>query len=135
MDEQTKDYEEMIANGQSPAIADMLSHRQCPGLQTDKRFMSGKGGGNSFYSGQLQQWVGSRADVKRICEEKNYDCDGSVHHKSRFDIPRDDEIPYRVADDIVHDACLDVLEEHPTALIDDPDLITKTRERLTGDVT
>ncbi len=132
MSQQQKDYDEMIAAGQSPAIADILSSRQCPGLQTDKRFLQGKPG-NGFYSHQLQRWVNDRADVKRICIEKNWDCEGSVTNKSTFDTPRDDETPYRVADEIVHDACLDVLEEHPTALLDDHDLITKTRERLTGD--
>ena len=64
----------MVAAGQSSAIAEILATQTCPGFQTDKRFMSGRGD-NSFYSHQLQENVSSRADVKRICAEKNYDCE------------------------------------------------------------
>lgn len=130
---QKREYDELIAAGQSESIAEILATQTCPGMQTDKRFMSGRGE-NSYYSHQLQQNVSSRADVKRICAEKNYDCEGSVSHKAYWDKPREDEEKYEVAEDIVHDACLDILEENPTALLDDHDLINKTRDRLTGDM-
>lgn len=130
--QQQQERDEMIASGESSAIAEILATGQCPGLQTDKRFLQGKPG-NGFYSHQLQEWVSSKSDVKRICTEKNYDCEGSVSHKSYWDKPRPDEEPYAVDETIVHDAVLDVLEENPTALKDDPELITRTAKRLAGD--
>ena len=123
------EYEESRSRGSSHDLAMMFVTQTPPGLQTDTRFLHGKQD-NGFYSHQLQSWVSSRADVKRICAEKNYHCDGAVSHVAG---DRTVEKPYKVADDIVHDAVLDVLEEHPTALKDDPQLIDKTRTRLTGD--
>jgi hypothetical protein len=131
--QQQKAYDEMIAAGESHNIAEMLALQELPGLQTDKRFLHGKRE-NGFYSGQLQRWVSSKSDVKRICAEKNWDCEGSVSHKSYWDKPRDDEVPYQVADDIVDDAVFSTLVDNPTALKDDPELIEKTRTRLKGDL-
>ena len=46
-----------------------------------------------------EAWIGSKADVKRVCESRGYDCEGSVNVKHRAtDIVPD---PYRVADDLV----------------------------------
>ena len=122
----------MIANGQSESIAEILALQQCPGLQTDKRFMHGRQE-NGFYSGQLQKWVGSRADVKKACVEKGFDCEGSASQKTTWDKPRPDEEKYRVADDIVDDAVFSQLVDNPTALKENPNLIVETAERLAGD--
>jgi len=130
---QKREYDAMIKAGESASIAEIIATKECPGLQTDKRFLRGKPG-NGFYSGQLQRWVSSKSDVKKICQEKNYDCEGSVTNKSHWDSPRPDEVPYKVADDIVDDAVFSELVENPTALKDDPDLIAKTRKKLAGEL-
>lgn len=135
---QQKDYDEMIAKGESHFMAEMLATQTSPGLQTDTRFLTGKYE-NGFYSRQLQKFVSSRADVKKACAEKNYDCEGSVSHKSTWDKPRPDEERaeaggYKVSDDIVDDAVFSKLVENPTALKDNPNLINETREKLAGDM-
>lgn len=130
--EQQADYDEIIQSGASPRLAEMLALQSAPKLQTDKRFLRGKPQ-NGFYSHQLQSWVGSRGDVKRVCAEKNYDCEGSVRHVAHRDMPRPDEVPYRVADDIVDESVARVVDEYPTALQDEPDLRQKVARRLAGD--
>jgi hypothetical protein len=129
---QRKAYEEMVAAGESESIAEILATGQAPGLQTDTRFLHGKND-NGFYSHQLQRWVSSRADVKRICAEKNWDCEGSVSHKSVWDKPRADEQPYKVADDLVDNYVKDITDEYPDAERDDPELRTKLATKLAGD--
>jgi len=129
---QRAEYEEMVKRGVSPKLAEMFALQQGPGLQTDTRFLHGRSE-NGFYSHQLQRWVSSRSDVKRICAEENRDCEGSVSHRSVWDKPRPDEKPYRVADDIVAEAVLDVLDDNPTALKDDPALPSRVRSRLEGE--
>jgi hypothetical protein len=89
---------------------------------------------STYYSRQLQANIGSRADVERISKEKGWGCEGSVSVKKAPDNrPREDEVPYNVAPDILANAVLDITDEHPTALQDDPDLIRKTKKRLEGD--
>lgn len=128
-----KDYERMRTAGQSHNMAEMLALQTCPGLQTDTRFLTGQWG-NEFYSHQLQSYVGSRGDVKREAMRQGISVEGSgCTYTVRSDAPRDDELPYKVADDIVENAVLDVLDDHPTALKDDPELPQKVRTKLQGD--
>lgn len=126
------EYMRMRKAGQTHNCAEMFALQTCPGLQTDTRFMSGKFG-NSFFSRQLQREIGSRADVKKAAMEQGFSVEGSVSYQARRDDPRPDELPYRVADDLVESYVMDVLDEHPTALLDDPELPKKVRTKLEGD--
>ena len=114
--------------GESHNCAEMFASGVCPGLQTDTRFLHGRDS-NGFYSHQLQSWVSSRADVKRISAEKNYECEGSVtHHAS----DRTEDRPYKVDPRLVKSYVQDVVDDHPTALLDDPELPVKVEAKLSG---
>lgn len=121
----------MRKKGTSHSCAEMFALRTGPSLQTDTRFLRGRSE-NSFYSRQLGKRVGSRSDVKKEIQKQGFSCEGSVSYTARSDAPRSDEKPYRVADDIVANGVLDILDEHPTALKDDPELPKKVRTRLEG---
>lgn len=127
------EYARMRKNGQSHNTAEILALQISPGLQTDTRFMHGKWG-STYYSHQLQQHVGSRSDVKKAAMKQGLSVEGSVSYQCRSDAPRPGEKPYRVADSLVKEYVQDVLDEHPTALKDDPELPQKVRTRLQGDV-
>jgi len=127
-----QEYERMRRDGQSHNCAEMFATQTSPGLQTDTRFLHGRHG-NGFYSSQLQSWVESRADVKRIAAKKGLSVEGSgCNYTAVHENPSFTETPYRVADDLVEDYVLDILDDHPTALMDDPELPAKVRTRLEG---
>lgn len=119
----------MIANGESATIAEMLATRTVPSVQTETRWLAGRNG-NGFFSRQLGCWVESRAHVKKIAAERGLDVYGSVNHTCTKDQPDPLSAPYEVADGLVDDYCRDILDEHPTALRDDPDLRQKVKESL-----
>lgn len=50
-----------------------------------------------------EAWITGEGDVRRICKERGYGCEGSVTVKQPEVVPDHDEGPYRVADDIVHE--------------------------------
>ena len=57
----------------------------CPGLAKERH--------------DPEAWVSSKADVRRVCETRGYDCEGSVNVQAgAHDVQPE---PYRVADDIV----------------------------------
>lgn len=127
-----KEYVRMRRKGTSHNLAQMFALQEAPGLQTDTRFLHGRSG-NGFYSHQLQSWVGSRAEVRKVAAEKGMGIEGSgCNYKPQTEIPYVGEKPYRVADDIVENHVLDVLDEYPTALKDDPELPSKVRTKLQG---
>jgi putative FmdB family regulatory protein len=84
-----------------------------PALHTDTEFMAGRSGkdvkGNKFYSHQLQAWIGSRGDVKRICQERGLGCEGMVDVEAPAVI--EPKKPYRVAPDIIEHEIEDMCEE------------------------
>jgi hypothetical protein len=60
-------YEEIRTSGESHSIAEMLSLRQVPNLQTDTRWLAGMkdtGHGHAFYSHQMQRPISSKSDVR-----------------------------------------------------------------------
>ncbi len=123
-----KEYVRLRKKGQSHNRAEMFSLSTSPGLQTDTRFLHGRDS-NGFYSHQLQSWVSSRADVKRISAEKNYECEGSVTHHAT---DRTEERPYKVDPQLVNKYVQSELVDNPEALRDDPELPTKVAQKLTG---
>jgi len=71
-----------------------------PYLQTDTEFLRGKPR-NGFFSHQLNRFVTSRADVKRICEEEGLGCDGGGGLSRTIPQLHKDPGPYRPAPDLV----------------------------------
>lgn len=71
-----------------------------PNLQTDKEFLKGKPR-NGFHSHQLNRFVTSRADVKRICEQEQLGCDAGIGMSRPIPQLRKDPGPYRPAPDLV----------------------------------
>jgi hypothetical protein len=161
------EYQDSLARGLSPKLAEMLVLQQAPSLQTDTRWLSGEVSGGQFASnakigntymhvarqagvitsgkvykhqlarfpGDPEAWVGSRGDVKRLCERRGWYCEGSVNHKPvdvEFEDPFDK--PYRVADDIVDDAVADIVSREPEAKEEIESLREKVAERLSGAV-
>lgn len=63
------------------------------------------------FPGDPQAWVGSRDDVRRVCEERGWGCEGAVNMKVRNDRAPMPDVD--VADDIVQEKMLDNLEVDP----------------------
>lgn len=70
------------------------------------------------YLGQLAEfpndpraWVCGRSDIKRICEERGWGCEGAVETTARRDSPPVADVP--VADDIVADRAERLMEADP----------------------
>jgi hypothetical protein len=86
------------------------------------------------YPGDPEAWVRSRADVKAICERRNWDCEGSVKHKAVDDgTPDSFDLPYEVAPDIVENAILSEVEDNHDITADDiPQLREDLTKRLSG---
>lgn len=83
--------------------------------------------------GDPKAWVNSRAEVKRVCEQRGYSCDGAVKVKAREpDGPNPFDEPYMVADDIVQDAVQKQLAGEQVHGQEKADLVHKTREKLSG---
>lgn len=127
-----------------------------PYLSTNKTFLAGRGDGfgnddrtrkiryaeakrngvstaGKIWSPQLNTWIDGKDDVKRICQERNLDCDGVVTHKAVQLDPHEDN-RYQVADDIV-DAEVDRIAEErgrPITGKELPSLREETQERLSG---
>ena len=93
-----------------------------PNIQTNKTFMANRDDGfgtdelgrkmayakakaqgvstsGKFYNPQLQMWVESKDQIKKVCEERGLQCEGLVNVKGRE--PDTEPKPYRIADDIV----------------------------------
>jgi hypothetical protein len=66
------------------------------------------------FPGDPEAWVSSRADVKKICADRNWECEGSVTHRAE-DRGRSDPFaePYQVAEDIVRDGVEDEISASP----------------------
>ena len=85
--------------------------------------------GLARFPGDPNAWVRSRADVLKICKERNLDCEGSVNHKSVDDgSPDPFDLPYEVSQDIVDDHILSAIEDNHDIQVDD---IPAMREDLT----
>ncbi len=55
--------------------------------------------GLAAFPGDPRAWVSGRGEVKSLCEERGWNCDGLVKVKSPREVP--DPGPYKVADDLV----------------------------------
>lgn len=129
-------YCAMRLDGSSHKWAEMLALQSPPMSNTDREFLEGTGeqfsktpGMGDFYKrvaerhgqntkgktyisglarfpGDPEAWVTGRGDVKRVCEQRGWDCDGSVKVKG---VKPDTSGPYRVADDLVADRASDLL--------------------------
>lgn len=81
---------------------------------------------SGYYNPQLQMWIDSKDQLRRVCEQRGLQCEGLVNVKGRE--PDVKPEPYRVADDIVE-------REVETVLADsgNPEISRKERATLTED--
>lgn len=80
-----------------------------------------------------EAWITGEADVRRICNERGYGCEGSVNVKQPEFETEDDSGPYRVADDIVNEEIDQrVGDEHITRRERD-DMFETVQTELSGD--
>lgn len=158
-------YDLAIANGCSPALADMLASRTFPGTKgTDRSFMQGrKLDGSQFqdvplvgehhlakareagvsttgkyYCGSLaafpgdpRAWVDGLHDVKEVCEERGWEANGAIKVESPKYAGAEPG-PYRVADDIVDDHLVQVLEQKPDLIPRAAEVREEIQGRLSG---
>ena len=135
-----RDYEEMIASGTAPKLAEMLALQSPPSCNTDTRFMTGEWGSERYshqlarFPGDPQARVSSRADVLRVAKERGMAIEGSGFSYTPPDYGvAEDTGPYAVSEDIVDDAIADIADEHPEAL-HDPDLRENLKTRFSGGI-
>ena len=135
-----RDYEEMIAKGTAPKLAEMLALQSPPSCNTDTRFMTGEWGSERYshqlarFPGDPQARVSSRADVLRIAKERGMAIEGGGFSYTPPDYGlAEDSGTYEVADDIVEDAIADIVDEHPEAARD-PDLRENLKTRFSGGI-
>jgi len=83
-------------------------------------------------------WVGQkegRGHIKKVCEKRNWNCEGSVNHKMRLDGPGPGDKPYTPAEDIVQRKVDDIVEKEHEGHITPKkrkELTEKTRTTLAG---
>lgn len=84
--------------------------------------------------GDPKAWFSHKADVKRVCEERGYSCDGSgAKVKARpVDGPDPWDEPYRVADDIVQESVEKELAGQRIGTQERMDLEESTRRRFSA---
>jgi hypothetical protein len=126
------------------------------GLSTDTTFLAGRGDGlpggrrgnakairkarqqgvsGGFYSEQLGEWITSKEDVRRICEEKGHGCSGLVNVPIREPETDPHDKPYQVAEDVVQREVEEVVEREHDGKVDAKKrgkLTEAARERLAG---
>ena len=82
--------------------------------------------------GDPKAWCSSRADVKRICEERGYSCDDLKVKGRSPDSPDPWDKPYEVAEDIVKESVQKELAGERIGVQERLDLEESTRQRLSG---
>lgn len=94
---------------------------------TGKVYLSGL----AAYPGDPRAWIAGRGDVRRVCEERGWGCEGAVS------VPvanvAQPERTFHVAEDLVEDRVAAVLEQMPAqeaACVDTEDLREQVVERL-----
>lgn len=83
-------------------------------------------------SGDPEAWVSGRGDVKRICAERNWDCEGSVTHHRNADNDEGQRVSKAgdVADDILDREVAKVHPEVAPTPKEKAELREKIRERM-----
>jgi hypothetical protein len=157
-------YDLCIAQGTSPALAEMFALALPPAANSDREFLEGRGGcydqfkgqshigdhharvarqhgvditgkvymgGLARFPGDPEAWVSGRGDVRRICEQRGWGCEGAVS------LPvtnvAEPERSFHVAPDLVEDRMAAVLEQMPpeeAACVDTQDLRAQAEESL-----
>lgn len=74
-----------------------------------------------------EAWVAGRGDVKRLCEKRNYDCEGTVKHKAHERVVE----RVGVADDVVAEAVSIQIEKEPEKAPKAKQLAAEYREKHT----
>jgi hypothetical protein len=89
-------------------------------------------GGLARYPGDPEAWVTSRGDVKRVCEERGWGCDGAVKVKAREALGPPEEVG--LADDIVDNKVVEIMEHVPERerpYVDVRDLKEQVKDKMT----
>lgn len=86
-----------------------------------------------FWSPSLNTWIGSKDDVKRICQERGKGCEGMVKVKAPEFVPLERK-GYTVAPDIVRREVQGILADrgHEMSAQELKDLPEVTKHRLSG---
>lgn len=85
--------------------------------------------------GDPRAWVDSTGDIRSVCEERGYGCEGMVTVKAREAEQPDDEGPYRVAECHVTEKFNEIIESNPEVAPtprEQADLKENLRTRLSG---
>lgn len=97
---------------------------------TGKRYL----GGLARWPGDPEAWVSGRGDVKRICEQRGWNCNGAVKVKAPDDVAPPEHTP--LADDIIDDKVAEILETVPAKdrpRVDTIDLREQVKDKMTPD--
>lgn len=106
----------------NPALGDYYAkvaraHGQDP---KGKKYLSSL----AAFPGDPRAFVDGMGDVRKVCEERGWDCQGDVKVKGE----RSEVGPYRVADDLVADRAMDLLESGAVSGVGDA--LETAREQL-----
>lgn len=83
---------------------------------------------------QLNAWISDKSDVKRICEEKNYNCDGLVTHRAHEPENPPEKKRYEVDDKVIQREVDEIIEtqQPDTTPREREKLVEETRTRMRG---
>lgn len=153
---QKQHYDECIANGCSHNLAEMFAVGKAPQSNSDKEFLQGKHrqfednpalgdyykrqaesrgmdttgkvylSGLASYPGDPRAWVSGRGDVLKLCQERNWNCQGSVNYKAE---QREPPPPIAVAPDLIDNEVRDIVDSCPEPL--SPKQVEEIREKVT----
>lgn len=108
-----------------PAVGDRFRRRAAAaGVDPTGKFYAA---GLAAFPGDPRAWVSGRGDVRRVCEERGYECEGAVRYRPA--VPRDGAPDVDLAPDIVAREARRRAEKDPALALKDPgELRHETRE-------
>jgi hypothetical protein len=85
--------------------------------------------------GDPEAWVDSKDDIRRVCEKRNWACDGAVKIGQDLDRDRPPPTPYRPADDLVSDRLHDIFEDNPESVPKSETEFNDLKEKVIDEMT
>jgi hypothetical protein len=107
------EFDRMVADGFDPWLAHMHAHKDYPTIKTNATITRGIDTPTVF-SQQLGCHIDTsdyRGHIKRICEERNLECEGVVEHRSEEKEPTP---PVKLAVDLIDESISDELRMDPS---------------------
>ena len=116
---QQRHYDECLANGCSPGLAEMFALQAPPMSNSDREFLHDTHETGKKYISQIARFpndpralVSSRGEVQKICEQNGWGCEGAVTTKVN-DLGREPPAEVGLAEHLVEKYATEAVAKHP----------------------